>query len=261
MCTICHPTFLAGTIGLLPVLFSCLSLQCVILVLIMLCTRAYVISSFSLLQSKQRESPNPPPTPESPPSFEDVGNYDDEDEGDIPPPLPRWTEDALILVDPPPSRAEPKFNIYKTNAHLYPLKNGKCPSTPERISFGRKKISLQDNSPRNSPSPSRRSPPNFPPPPRPGKLLKCRSQDALDKIDSRPPVPPRLKNPERGYRSPGSKPRNGHLYDDSTYNRRVPVRNRQLQSSPIYDDVETFKPHDVKYADLSFSQSYAIAGR
>lgn len=35
-------------------------------------------------------------------SLDDVGNYDDEDEGDIPPPLPPKTEDALILVDPPP---------------------------------------------------------------------------------------------------------------------------------------------------------------
>ena len=229
-----------------------------------LCTRAYVISFLLLLQSKQHESPTfPPRTSESPPSFEDVGNYDDEDEGDVPPPLPRWTEDALILVDPPPSRAEPKFNIYKTNAHLYPLSNGKYPGTPDRISFGRKKISLHGNSspPKNSPSPSRRSPPNFPPPALPGKLLKCRSQDALDKIDSRPPVPPRLKNPERGYRSPGSKPRNGHLYNDCTYNRRLPVKAKQLQSSNDYDDVETFQHHDVKYADLNFSRSCAIAGR
>lgn len=34
--------------------------------------------------------------------LDDVGNYDDEDEGDAPPPLPPRTEDALILVDPPP---------------------------------------------------------------------------------------------------------------------------------------------------------------
>ena len=38
------------------------------------------------------------------PSLEDVGNYDDEDEGDTPPPLPPRTEDALILVDPPPDQ-------------------------------------------------------------------------------------------------------------------------------------------------------------
>ena len=36
--------------------------------------------------------------------LDDVGNYDDEDEGDAPPPLPPRTEDALILVDPPPLR-------------------------------------------------------------------------------------------------------------------------------------------------------------
>ena len=34
-------------------------------------------------------------------SLEDMGNYDDEDEEDIPPPLPVWTEDVLA-VDPPP---------------------------------------------------------------------------------------------------------------------------------------------------------------
>ena len=43
-------------------------------------------------------------------SLDDVGNYDDEDEGDMPPPLPVRTEDALILVDPPPS----------TSPHLKP---------------------------------------------------------------------------------------------------------------------------------------------
>lgn len=39
--------------------------------------------------------------------LEDVGNYDDEDDGDAPPPLPPRTEDALILVDPPPIRGRP----------------------------------------------------------------------------------------------------------------------------------------------------------
>lgn len=34
--------------------------------------------------------------------LDDVGNYDDEDDGDAPPPLPPRTEDAFILVDPPP---------------------------------------------------------------------------------------------------------------------------------------------------------------
>ena len=44
--------------------------------------------------------PNTPPPTD--PDLEDVGNYDDEDDGDAPPPLPPRTEDALILVDPPP---------------------------------------------------------------------------------------------------------------------------------------------------------------
>ena len=35
--------------------------------------------------------------------LDDCGNYDDEDDGDIPPPLPPRTEDALIIVDPPPN--------------------------------------------------------------------------------------------------------------------------------------------------------------
>lgn len=38
-------------------------------------------------------------------TYEDLGNYDDEDDGDVPPPLPPRTEDALILVDPPPVTA------------------------------------------------------------------------------------------------------------------------------------------------------------
>ena len=44
---------------------------------------------------------SPPPTPNDA-DLDDVGNYDDEDDGDAPPPLPPRTEDALILVDPPP---------------------------------------------------------------------------------------------------------------------------------------------------------------
>ena len=36
------------------------------------------------------------------PSLEDVGYYDDEEDGDTPPPLPPRTEDALIILDPPP---------------------------------------------------------------------------------------------------------------------------------------------------------------
>ena len=51
-------------------------------------------------QKHLRMTPQSSPTP----SLEDVGNYDDEDEGDIPPPLPPRTEDALILVDPPPKQ-------------------------------------------------------------------------------------------------------------------------------------------------------------
>ena len=36
------------------------------------------------------------------PSLDDVGYYDDEDDGDIPPPLPPRTEDALVILDSPP---------------------------------------------------------------------------------------------------------------------------------------------------------------
>ena len=35
------------------------------------------------------------------PSLEDVGYYDDEEEGDTPPPIPPRTEDALIILDSP----------------------------------------------------------------------------------------------------------------------------------------------------------------
>lgn len=41
-------------------------------------------------------------------TYEDLGNYDDEEDGDIPPPLPPRTEDALILVDPPPLPPKPR---------------------------------------------------------------------------------------------------------------------------------------------------------
>ena len=41
------------------------------------------------------------------PSLEDVGYYDDEDDGDIPPPLPPRTEDALVILDPPPKPSDP----------------------------------------------------------------------------------------------------------------------------------------------------------
>ena len=43
-------------------------------------------------------------------TYEDLGNYDDEEDGDIPPPLPPRTEDALILVDPPPLPPKPRSN-------------------------------------------------------------------------------------------------------------------------------------------------------
>ncbi len=46
---------------------------------------------------------DPSVTPSSD-ELEDCGNYDDEDDGDTPPPLPPRTEDALIIVDPPSRR-------------------------------------------------------------------------------------------------------------------------------------------------------------
>ena len=49
------------------------------------------------------DTPSPMPA-SADPDLDDVGNYDDEDDGDAPPPLPPRTEDALILVDPPPVR-------------------------------------------------------------------------------------------------------------------------------------------------------------
>ena len=164
------------------------------------------------------------------------------------------------MVDPPPLQtAEPKFNIYKTNAHLLPIGNGKYPGTPDRHMFRKKKISYKEEYQpayhSNSSSPvhvaNRRSPPNFPPP-RPGKLLKCRSQDALDQIDSKPPVPPRLKRSEQAHRSPGSRPRNGHLYNDTTFDSRAPRRVK----NQLYEDVD-----NIKYADLSFSKSYVYTGQ
>ncbi len=45
---------------------------------------------------------NDPATTPSCDELEDCGNYDDEDDGDMPPPLPPRTEDALIIVDHPP---------------------------------------------------------------------------------------------------------------------------------------------------------------
>ena len=76
-----------------------------------------------------------PPLMDSQPSYEDVGNYDDEDEGDVPPPLPPWTEDALIMVDPPPMSPKPRLNIYTTNAHLLqPIsRNSRAPKVPLRL--------------------------------------------------------------------------------------------------------------------------------
>ncbi len=47
---------------------------------------------------------NDPASTPSCDELEDCGNYDDEDAGDTPPPLPPRTEDALIIVDPPPSK-------------------------------------------------------------------------------------------------------------------------------------------------------------
>ncbi len=129
----------------------------------------------------------------------------------------------------------------------------KYPGTPDRNIFRKKKASQQESrSPYHSNSSSpRRCPPNFPPP-RPGKLQKCRSQDALDSIDSKPPVPPRLRRPEQGYRSPGSRPRNGHLYNDTTFDSRAPRRVK----NQLYDDID-----NTKYADLTFSKSYVYTGQ
>lgn len=222
---------------------------------------------FSYFQSPIDDPPVPPrsttpltpPSFESQPSFEDVGNYDDEDEGDVPPPLPDWTEDALILVDPPPVPPRPdlKFNIYNTNAHLMPRKANpsSSPSTPQHSPYPKRKKKLSQDelisySPRNGGSPvppSRHSPPNFPPP-RPGKLLKSYSQDALDHIgigESKPPVPPRLKRHEQCHYSPEPKPR------------RMNALPRRVQ---LHDKVEVISggKSNVKYADLHFAQDCVV---
>ena len=148
-------------------------------------------------------------------SLEDVGNYDDEDEGDSAPPLPPWTEDALILVDPPP--VKPKFNIYKTNAHLLPGASPKRSPHPFHTppATRKDKVVKPVYTPQFS-TPSRvphHSPPHTPPTP-PPKLYKAHSQgDGLDKIVSgSPPVPP--PRPHKNH-SPNFQPRSrGHHYED-----------------------------------------------
>lgn len=60
------------------------------------------------LSTTVHSSPPATPVPHDA-DLDDVGNYDDEDDGDAPPPLPPRTEDALILVDPPPLGGAPKL--------------------------------------------------------------------------------------------------------------------------------------------------------
>ena len=131
-------------------------------------------------------------------SFDDVGDYDDEDEGDMPPPLPPWTEDALILVDPPPFCSlvddVPQIHIYNT---LTP--NGSPLHTPHHHQH-------------------RKLAPNKPPPPVPRisrrhpPILKSRSQgDGLD-------IPPHDSGETYDKLSHGGprrqRPRRSHEYEE-----------------------------------------------
>ena len=59
-----------------------------------------------ILISRNELSPLPKLDASPAPSLDDVGYYDDEDDGDIPPPLPPRTEDALVILDPPPISGE-----------------------------------------------------------------------------------------------------------------------------------------------------------
>lgn len=148
-------------------------------------------------------------------SLEDVGNYDDEEEGDSAPPLPPRTEDALILVDPPPLTDFKKpLNIYKTNAHLLPLVHGRHSSSScsqEELhskghrGFGSRQRTVLDHS---------RPLPFMPP-----KLMKSYSQgDGLDTLSSPedpipsqpPPIPPR----NLAQYSPRSKARRFYQQED-----------------------------------------------
>ena len=74
--------------------------------------------------------------------LDDCGNYDDEDDGDIPPPLPPRTEDALIIVDPPPNTSHrgnsqcgdldpPKT---PTHTHTHTHRSSKGPTPPTLLS-------------------------------------------------------------------------------------------------------------------------------
>ena len=163
---------------------------------------------------------------ETQPSFED-GNYDDDDEDDTAPPLPPWTKDALILVDPPPLAEKPKFNIYRTNAHLQgsPVKR-----VPMKVPPGVQVISSHPSPP---PLHITRSPPHQRPAP-PPRLYKSHSQgDGLDRsgvLDNgefRPPVPPR-KTQRNAQCSPKPKPRNAHAYEDIDSDFGSPVHQRKL---------------------------------
>lgn len=155
-----------------------------------------------------------------------MGNYDDEDEEDTAPPLPPWTEDALILVDPTPLAEKPKFNIYRTNAHLQGSPVKRVPmKVPSGVQF--------TSSPPSPPLHVTRSPPHQRPAP-PTRLYKSHSQgdgldrsDMLDSAEFRPPVPPRkTQRPTQG--SPRPKPRNNHTHEDMHSHFASPVHQRKL---------------------------------
>ena len=65
------------------------------------------------------------------PSLEDVGFYDDEEDGDTPPPLPPRTEDALVILDPPPQTEREKVrerdSDFKPALPPRPLASGSPP--------------------------------------------------------------------------------------------------------------------------------------
>ena len=160
-------------------------------------------------------------------SLEDVGNYDDEEEGDIAPPLPPRTEDALILVDPPPFASYKKpLNIYKTNAHLMPGFERHSSSCTEDDLLSRRGFAAR---PKASVVGSNRVHPFAAP-----KLMKSLSQgDGLDTIpgavdsppsQAPPPIPPRNQSHVLAQWSPRSPPRRLHQQEDRSMDRHDDYR-------------------------------------
>lgn len=85
------------------------------------------------LSTTVHSSPPATPIPHDA-DLDDVGNYDDEDDGDAPPPLPPRTEDALILVDPPPlGGMQVMHDIASMYSHTTLIIAG-APKLPPRLS-------------------------------------------------------------------------------------------------------------------------------